>query len=55
MHETNTFRPGITEIDALKSRQHVRGGFSGVAGEIFRTDLPGASTSTLSSLPYQRV
>jgi microcystin degradation protein MlrC len=42
-------------IVALKSQQHFRGGFAGVAGAIIRTDSPGATTSTLSNLPYQRV
>ena len=43
------------KIIALKSQQHFRGGFAGVAGAIIRTDSPGATTSTLSNLPYQRV
>ncbi len=43
------------KVVALKSQQHFRGGFAGVAGAIIRTDSPGATTSTLSNLPYQRV
>jgi microcystin degradation protein MlrC len=43
------------KVVALKSQQHFRGGFAEVAGAIIRTDSPGATTSTLSSLPYQRV
>ncbi|MEZ4563442.1 MAG: MlrC C-terminal domain-containing protein [Thermomicrobiales bacterium] len=43
------------QVVALKSQQHFRGGFTGVAGAIIRTDSPGATTSTLANLPYQRV
>jgi microcystin degradation protein MlrC len=43
------------KVVALKSQQHFRGGFAEVAGAIIRIDSPGATTSTLSSLPYQRV
>lgn len=42
-------------VVALKSQQHFRGGFAGVAGAIIRTDSPGATTSTLTNLPYRRV
>jgi microcystin degradation protein MlrC len=43
------------QVVALKSQRHFRGGFAGVAGAIIRTDSPGATTSTLTNLPYQRV
>jgi len=43
------------KVVALKSQQHFRGGFAGVAGAIIRTDSPGITTSTLTNLPYQRV
>jgi microcystin degradation protein MlrC len=43
------------KVVALKSQQHFRGGFASVAGAIIRTDSPGATTSTLANLPYQRV
>ncbi len=43
------------QVVALKSQQHFRGGFADVAGAIIRTDSPGATTSTLGNLPYQRV
>ncbi|MFN8664344.1 MAG: M81 family metallopeptidase [Thermomicrobiales bacterium] len=43
------------KVVALKSQQHFRGGFAGVAGAVIRTDSPGATTSTLSNLPYRRV
>lgn len=43
------------QVVALKSQQHFRGGFAGVAGAIIRTDSPGATTSTLANLPYHRV
>ena len=43
------------QVIAPKSQQHFRGGFAGVAGAIIRTDSPGATTSTLANLPYQRV
>lgn len=43
------------KVVALKSQQHFRGGFAGVAGAVIRTDSPGATTSILSNLPYKRV
>lgn len=43
------------QVVALKSQQHFRGGFAGVASAIIRTDSPGATTSTLANLPYYRV
>lgn len=43
------------QVVALKSQQHFRGGFAGVAGTIIRTDSPGATTSTLANLPYRRM
>jgi microcystin degradation protein MlrC len=43
------------KVIALKSQQHFRGGFASVAGAIIRADSPGATTSTLKNLPYQRV
>jgi microcystin degradation protein MlrC len=42
-------------VVAIKSQQHFRAGFAGVAGTIVRCDTPGLTTSNLSYLPYQRV
>jgi microcystin degradation protein MlrC len=42
-------------IVGVKSSAHFRAGFEGIAKRIISTDPPGISTSTLSSLPYQRL
>lgn len=42
-------------IVALKSQQHFRAGFEGIAGEIIRVDTPGSTSSNLSNLPFERV
>lgn len=43
------------KIVALKSQQHFRAGFDQVAGLILRTDPPGATSSNLDSLPFERL
>lgn len=40
---------------AIKSQQHFRGGFAGIAGTIIRCDTPGLTTVNLENLPYQRI
>jgi len=40
---------------AIKSQQHFRGGFNGIAGTIIRCDTPGLTTVNLDNLPYQRI
>lgn len=42
-------------IVALKSQQHFRAGFDGLAGTIIRCDPPGLTTSDLSQLPFRRL
>jgi len=42
-------------IVGLKSQQHFRAGFEGIAGTIIRSDPPGITTSNLAALPFQRV
>jgi microcystin degradation protein MlrC len=42
-------------VVALKSQQHFRAGFEGLAGEIVRCDPPGLTTTNLAQLPYRRV
>jgi microcystin degradation protein MlrC len=42
-------------IAALKSHQHFRGGFTGIAGTIIRTDTPGLGSTDLTKLPFTRL
>lgn len=42
-------------VVAIKSQQHFRGGFQGLAGTVIRTDTPGFTTSNLDSLPFQHI
>ena len=42
-------------IVGLKSQQHFRAGFEGIAGPSIRSDPPGITTSNLAALPFQRV
>jgi microcystin degradation protein MlrC len=42
-------------VVAIKSQQHFRGGFQGLAGTIIRTDTPGFTTSNLDSLPFEHI
>jgi len=42
-------------VVALKSQQHFRAGFEGIAGDIIRVDTPGSTSSNLDSLPFERV
>ncbi|MCC6791077.1 MAG: M81 family metallopeptidase, partial [Thermomicrobiales bacterium] len=42
-------------VVAIKSQQHFRGGFQGIAGTIIRTDTPGFTTSNLESLPFEHI
>jgi microcystin degradation protein MlrC len=43
------------KIVALKSQQHFRAGFEGLATHIIRTDPPGATSSDLSSFRFERL
>jgi microcystin degradation protein MlrC len=42
-------------IVGLKSQQHFRAGFEGIAGAIIRCDPPGLTTSNLATLPFRRI
>ncbi len=44
-----------SRIVALKSQQHFRAGFEGLAGTIVRCDTPGLTTVDLGQLPYRRI
>lgn len=48
-HETNIFRAGLTEVEHCQARAWR------VGGAIIRSDPPGSTSSTLHSLPCQRV
>jgi microcystin degradation protein MlrC len=42
-------------IAALKSHQHFRGGFTGIAGTVIRVDTPGLGSTDLTKLPFTRL
>ena len=43
------------KVVALKSQNHFRAGFEGLAKHIIRSDAPGWTTSNLHDLPFQRI
>jgi microcystin degradation protein MlrC len=43
------------KVVCLKSQQHFRAGFEHLAGEIIRCDTPGATSSNLDTMPFERI
>lgn len=43
------------KVVAIKSQQHFRAGFEPLAGDIIRCDTPGATSSNLSTMPFERI